>query len=221
MKSRVVLPLLAACVLGLIGFVTLNADSPPDPGDAAAKTAPIPKAKDHDRLVLEPHGLRDQHRLPPPQSEVHSAPTPVLPMRDAAAAADAAVAAAVQVPAPNPAPTPVPTPAPTPAPPPQPPPPPAPLPTDGFEATVCALPWPCEEAIAVAACESGRGLNGRLDGNWATNGSNYGLFQINAIHAWRWADFHEAWMDPVKNSQWAYEIWASSGWGPWACRPRY
>jgi hypothetical protein len=61
-------------------------------------------------------------------------------------------------------------------------------------------------------------MQGRLDGNWATNGANFGLFQINAVHAHRWADFYEAWMDPAKNAQWAYEIWSQSGWYPWDCR---
>ena len=83
------------------------------------------------------------------------------------------------------------------------------------------MPWPCAEAIAVAACESGRDLSGRLDGNRATNGNNYGLFQINGIHAWRWPDFYEAWMDPVRNTQFAFEIWSESGWGPWSCKPWY
>jgi hypothetical protein len=96
------------------------------------------------------------------------------------------------------------------------------MPADGFEGIICALPWPCHEAIAVAACESGRGLDGRLDGNWAIGaGSNYGLFQINQIHAPRWPDFWTAWMDPYKNAQWAFEIWSSSGWGPWGCKPWY
>ena len=92
------------------------------------------------------------------------------------------------------------------------------IPADGIEAIICALPWPCEQAIAVAACESGRNMAGRLDGNYATNGNNYGLFQINGVHASRWPDFYQDWMDPAKNAQWAYEIWAQQGWYPWDCR---
>jgi hypothetical protein len=95
---------------------------------------------------------------------------------------------------------------------------PAPLPADGLEAIICALPWPCQQAINVAACESGRDMSGRLDGAWATNGNHYGLFQISWIHASRWADFYDAWMDPAKNAQWAYEIYVQQGWYPWSCR---
>jgi Lysozyme like domain len=92
-------------------------------------------------------------------------------------------------------------------------------PTDGFEAIVCSKPWPCAEAIAVASCESGLDRHGRLDGNWATNGTNYGLFQINGVHANSWPDFYQDWMDPVKNTEWAFEIWLKSGWAPWECKP--
>ena len=81
------------------------------------------------------------------------------------------------------------------------------------------MPWPCDQAIAVASCESGTDRYGRLDGNWATNGNNYGLFQINGIHADLWPDFYTSWMDPVKNTEWAFELWSVSGWRPWSCRP--
>lgn len=88
-----------------------------------------------------------------------------------------------------------------------------------IEAIICALPWPCAEAIGVASCESGLDRNGHLDGNWAYNGNHFGLFQISGIHAWRWADFWDAWMDPARNAQFAYDIWSESGWRPWSCRP--
>jgi hypothetical protein len=26
-------------------------------------------------------------------------------------------------------------------------------------------------------------------------------------------------MDPVRNTQFAYDIWAESGWRPWHCQP--
>jgi len=93
------------------------------------------------------------------------------------------------------------------------------MPDGSTEAIVCSMPWPCAEAIAVASCESGLDRNGRLDGNWATNGNHFGLFQISYIHAWRWADFYDAWMDPARNAQYAYDIWSESGWRPWSCRP--
>jgi hypothetical protein len=94
-------------------------------------------------------------------------------------------------------------------------------PTDGFEAIVCSKPWPCAEAIKVASCESGLDRRGRLDGNWARNGNNYGLFQINSVHADRWPTFYQDWMDPVRNTEWAFEIWLTSGWGPWECNPKF
>src|SRR3990172_6983656 len=90
---------------------------------------------------------------------------------------------------------------------------------DGIEAIICSYVWPCGEALAVAACESGHGTDGRLDGAWAVGGSSYGVFQINAIHAYRWPDFWEAWMIAERNVAWAYELWAEQGWRPWSCRP--
>jgi hypothetical protein len=96
---------------------------------------------------------------------------------------------------------------------------PAVYPEGSFEAIICALPWPCNQAIAVASCESGLDRSGHLDGNWATNGNYYGLFQIGSIHAWRWPDFWDAWMDPARNAQYAYDIWSESGWRPWSCQP--
>jgi Lysozyme like domain len=94
-----------------------------------------------------------------------------------------------------------------------------PVPPDGLEGIVCSKPWPCDQAIAVASCESGLDRNGRLDGNWARNGNNFGLFQINGIHADLWPDFDTSWMDPVKNTEWAFEIWSANGWRPWSCQP--
>jgi hypothetical protein len=114
--------------------------------------------------------------------------------------------------------TPSATPAPTPEPTPPPPPPPTPVPISPMakteiEALVCTYSWPCGEALRVMWCESG----GRA---WAVGrGSNYGLFQINQVHASRFANFWNAWMDPVSNVQWAYSIWARQGWRPWGCRP--
>jgi hypothetical protein len=92
-------------------------------------------------------------------------------------------------------------------------------PDKGFEAIICSKPWPCAEAIQVASCESGLDRHGRLDGNWAINGNNYGLFQINSIHADSWPDFYQDWMNPDKNIEWAFEIWSKSGWAPWECKP--
>jgi len=131
--------------------------------------------------------------------------------------ADTARPATVAEPTPAPlTPTPptTPTPAPTTAPAVQ-------LPPDGLEALVCSYAWPCQEALAVARCESGVDATGKLDGVFATSSrSSYGLFQINAIHARRFPDFWESWMDPSKNTAWAFQIWSEQGWRPWSCRPR-
>jgi hypothetical protein len=121
-------------------------------------------------------------------------------------------------PAPTPVPTPVPpppTPIPTVAPTPRPTPPPgaALAPTD-IQALVCSYAWPCEQALAVMWCESG-GRPGAVG-----RGVNYGLFQLNQVHARRIADFWGLWMDPAKNTEWAFQLWSRAGWRPWGCRPR-
>lgn len=126
----------------------------------------------------------------------------------------------------KPAPAPVPA-SPTPTPPTPAPPTPAPkpapavqVPTDGLEALVCSYSWPCQEALAVARCESGVDSAGRLDGIFAASSrSSYGLFQINSVHARRFPEFWESWMDPAKNTAWAFQIWSEQGWRPWSCRP--
>jgi hypothetical protein len=88
-----------------------------------------------------------------------------------------------------------------------------------IESLICGYDWDCAAAIAVAGCESGYNRDGQLDGAWAIGGgANYGIFQLNVIHAYRWLDFWEAWHIPEKNIAWAYEIWSESGWDPWACR---
>lgn len=78
---------------------------------------------------------------------------------------------------------------------------------------ICSLPWPCSEAVSVAACES------TLQ-PWRTNGDHYGLYQLRgSLHAWRWPDFWGTWMEPLRNAQMAYELWFEQGWAPWSCRP--
>ncbi len=90
----------------------------------------------------------------------------------------------------------------------------APLkPTDALEDLICSYPWPCEEALHVKWCES------RANWNTIGSGANYGGFQINAVHARRFPDFWESWMDPAKNTAWAFQIWSEQGWRPWACKP--
>jgi hypothetical protein len=81
----------------------------------------------------------------------------------------------------------------------------------GLQAIICSATysWDCETALRIVQCES----------NWdaaAVSRGNYGLFQINVIHAYRWANWSE-WMNPEVNTAWAYELWAEQGWGIWGC----
>jgi hypothetical protein len=75
---------------------------------------------------------------------------------------------------------------------------------------ICGYDWNCPQAERIVTCESG----------WdaaATNGISWGLWQINAIHAWRWPNFWESWMNPEVNTAWAYELYQEQGWTPWDC----
>ena len=110
----------------------------------------------------------------------------------------------VPAPSPVPEPTPVPTPEPLPS---------VPEPTlvrTGLEGLIISYDWDDDTAIRIAYCESG----GRPDAiSWT--GESYGLWQINSIHASRFAGFWEAWSDPVTNTQWAWELYQEQGWAPW------
>lgn len=114
----------------------------------------------------------------------------------------------VEVPPPPPAP-PVTTP-----PPPPPPPPPAP---GTVQAIISEVFGPhANAAIGVARCESGLRPSAVSRG-----GGNWGLFQINRVHAGRVARMGYAWedlLDARVNSIVAKSIFDESGWRPWACR---
>ena len=58
-------------------------------------------------------------------------------------------------------------------------------------AIICALPWPCEQMVAIATCESG------LNPSVFNPAGYYGLFQINYAF--------DGWDDPAINAQVAYE----------------
>jgi LysM repeat protein len=58
-------------------------------------------------------------------------------------------------------------------------------------AIICALPWPCEQMVAIATCESG------LNPSSFNPAGYYGLFQISYSF--------DGWDDPVINAQVAYE----------------
>ncbi len=90
---------------------------------------------------------------------------------------------------------------------------PAPVAPPTLEQLICAQPWPCSQAIAVARCEST--MNPR-----AYNAGNYGLMQVNyGAHASLVARPEDLY-DAETNLRVAYQIYASAGgWGPWACKP--
>ena len=78
-------------------------------------------------------------------------------------------------------------------------------------AVICALPWPCEQMVAIAACESG------LNPSAFNPAGYYGLFQISY-------EF-EGWDDPAINALIAYEqkylpaLAAGDPFSPWpSCR---
>jgi hypothetical protein len=77
---------------------------------------------------------------------------------------------------------------------------------------VAAYDWPINEAFAIVSCESSWNP---LAVSW--DGTSFGLFQIHVIHAWRWPAFWSEWMNPSRNAEYAYELWAEQGWEPWLC----
>lgn len=82
------------------------------------------------------------------------------------------------------------------------------LPGTDVERVICAWPWDCRSAMAVAFCES------TLQ-PWADNGISYGLFALWGGHVKRWPDFWSWWSDPMANAAHAYELYAEQGWVPW------
>lgn len=86
------------------------------------------------------------------------------------------------------------------------------------QAVICAYPWPCEEALAVAWCESRH--DARAVDAFA---ENWGLFQINE-QTWRPYFGEERWarvLEASENTAMAWEIYERGGrtWLPWSCRP--
>jgi hypothetical protein len=74
------------------------------------------------------------------------------------------------------------------------------------------------QATRVAQCESS--LN---PGAVSPGGGNWGLFQINTVHAGQFqAVTGQPWsavLDPYANARFAAWLYnQSGGWGPWACR---
>lgn len=80
-----------------------------------------------------------------------------------------------------------------------------------IEQLICSYPWDCSTALRIAGCESG------YDPSATSPTGDYGLFQINQIHASKWPDFWESWMVAERNAQYAWEIYADQFWYPWSC----
>jgi hypothetical protein len=82
-----------------------------------------------------------------------------------------------------------------------------------WEPLIARYSWPVAEALSVLHCESEGDAAAYRDGN-------YGLFQVNAIHAWRVGGDLAALFDPATNVRVAFDVWRdNAGWGPWACKP--
>lgn len=96
-----------------------------------------------------------------------------------------------------------------------------PTPTlEGPESAICSYPWPCETALRIVYGPTENCPTGESNGDpnaisW--NGTSYGLWQIWSGHAWRWSDFWENWADPVRNTEYAWELYQEQGWTPWEC----
>ncbi|MDZ7732233.1 MAG: transglycosylase SLT domain-containing protein [Acidimicrobiia bacterium] len=79
---------------------------------------------------------------------------------------------------------------------------------------VCSYDWPCQQALAIARCES------TMRPHVISPTNDYGLMQINGVHRGRWRamGYSEADMlRPGPNLAVAHAIWAEQGWGPWSC----
>jgi hypothetical protein len=76
-------------------------------------------------------------------------------------------------------------------------------------AVICALPWPCHEALQVAACESG------LDPHAVGEEGEKGIFQVMPRF---WGPVPA---DSLGQVLQAYHIWQEHGWEPWSCQPHH
>lgn len=109
----------------------------------------------------------------------------------------------------SPAPTPTPMPLPTPA-------------NRSVTDIICALSWPCDQALAVARCESNLNPNAwnRIQVWMTVPGYGYvanyatGLFQmLIPLHSWRFAGADP--YDAEANVRAAYSLYLERGWQPW------
>ncbi len=81
-----------------------------------------------------------------------------------------------------------------------------------IEVLICAMPWPCPEAVQVAWCES------RLDPGAQNSSGAKGVFQLMHVHSWRLGE-GESFFSATVNIRVAWEIFSEQGFEPWrACR---
>lgn len=77
-----------------------------------------------------------------------------------------------------------------------------------YREMICSYSWDCQKALRVANCESTMNSNA-----YAAN--NYGLFQVNGVHAARVGGDPTAFYDPETNVAIAYQLYLERGWQPW------
>ena len=80
------------------------------------------------------------------------------------------------------------------------------------EEIIVCYPWPFGEASRIAFCES-------TDDPLATNGTSWGLFEINWPYHQDLFENPLELFDPEVNTRVAYAIWKDQGWEPWSCKP--
>lgn len=79
---------------------------------------------------------------------------------------------------------------------------------------IALYPWPYQEAVRIATCES----NLRADALNRASGAA-GVFQIvPRWHGWRVGPA-ESLFNPAVNVRVAFEIWGEQGWNAWECKP--
>lgn len=85
-------------------------------------------------------------------------------------------------------------------------------PATQYDDLVCSYQWSCAQALRIMWCES----SGRP---WVIDKGNYGLMQINRIHAAEFADGDpNKFLNPEFNVEVAHILYQRHGWQPWrAC----
>lgn len=77
---------------------------------------------------------------------------------------------------------------------------------------ICSYGWNCKTALAIARAESG--LNCKAIHLNRNNTEDFGLMQINSIHAAKYQGRDI--FDPQVNLDVAFQIYKASGWHAWA-----